>query len=178
MTKDRNCACFACSNRTKKHKCKLVDNMNKRDLMIGHYLAFNLPNSVQHTVWTWSLPFAAEVESWIKIGFHLEVNLNWNWNNYRTCCGIMVPFFGSYFPWWGRTLVFLDKGENGRICMRVIVDRMFGFFDSRPNWDPHPLARRRVCPPVCLGGGGHTRLRERGWEGGPISDEGTFTVVL
>jgi hypothetical protein len=30
--------------------------------------------------------------------------------------------------------------------MRVIVDTMLGFFSSRPNWDPHPLTRRRVCP--------------------------------
>jgi hypothetical protein len=48
------------------------------------------------------------------------------------------------------------------------VDRVLGFFSSRPNWDhpPHPLDRRRarVCPPFAPGGGGQTRLREKGWE--------------
>ncbi len=41
---------------------------------------------------------------------------------------------------------------------------------------PHPFSRR---PPPTLwsGGGGHTRLRERGWES-PNADEGTDTVVL
>ncbi len=28
------------------------------------------------------------------------------------------------------------------------VDRVLGFFSSRPNWDPH--TRRRVCPPPVL----------------------------
>ncbi len=37
---------------------------------------------------------------------------------------------------------------------------------------PHPLTRRRVCtPPPLVPGGGHTRLRERGW-GSPNFDEG------
>jgi hypothetical protein len=26
------------------------------------------------------------------------------------------------------------------------VDRVLGCFFSRPNWDPHPLPRKRVCP--------------------------------
>jgi hypothetical protein len=41
---------------------------------------------------------------------------------------------------------------------------------------PQPLT---VCatPPPRFWGEGHTRWRERGWES-PISDEGTYTVVL
>ncbi len=41
---------------------------------------------------------------------------------------------------------------------------------------PHPFNSRRVCPPPTLWsvGGGHTRLRERGW-GSPNSDEGTYS---
>jgi hypothetical protein len=38
------------------------------------------------------------------------------------------------------------------------VDRVLGFFSSRPNWDTS-LTCRRVCPPLVLGGG-HIRLRE------------------
>ncbi len=33
------------------------------------------------------------------------------------------------------------------------LDIVQGFFFSRPNWDPHPLTRRRVCPPFGSGGG-------------------------
>jgi hypothetical protein len=53
------------------------------------------------------------------------------------------------------------------------------FLQSSELGLPHPLSRRRVCPPPTLwsGGGGHTRLRERGW-GSPNSDKGTYTVVL
>jgi hypothetical protein len=60
------------------------------------------------------------------------------------------------------------------------VDRVLGFFSSRPNWDPppspppHPQAS---VPPFGSRGGGHTRLRERG-VGGPNFDEGTDTVEL
>jgi hypothetical protein len=39
---------------------------------------------------------------------------------------------------------------------------------------PHPPAS---VPPNGSGGGGHTRWREKGWEG-PTSDEGTYTAVL
>jgi hypothetical protein len=47
------------------------------------------------------------------------------------------------------------------------VDRVLGFFSSRPSVSTPPLTRRRVCPPpplllFFLGGGVHTPLRERG----------------
>ncbi len=56
---------------------------------------------------------------------------------------------------------------------------MLGFFYSRRNWDsPIPLPPGESDPlPFGSGGGGHTRLRERGWWS-PNSDEGTYIVVL
>ncbi len=51
-------------------------------------------------------------------------------------------------------------------------------FSSRQNWDsPNPVAAGKCAPPPFGPGGGHTRLRERGW-GSPNSDERTYTVVL
>ncbi len=48
-------------------------------------------------------------------------------------------------------------------------------FSSRWNWDsPTPLAVGECAPPPT--GGGHTRLRLKGW-GSPNSNEGTYTVV-
>jgi hypothetical protein len=38
---------------------------------------------------------------------------------------------------------------------------------------PHPLTRRRVCPPLVQGEGAHSLAGEGGW-GGPNSDEGTL----
>jgi hypothetical protein len=46
----------------------------------------------------------------------------------------------------------------------------------RLNWPPHPLTRRRVCPPLWFRGRGHTLAGEE--VGGPNSEEGTDTVVL
>ncbi len=58
------------------------------------------------------------------------------------------------------------------------VDRVLGFFSSRPNWDsPTPSHGGEFPSPPLVKGEGHTRLRERGW-GGPSSDEGTDTLVL
>jgi hypothetical protein len=57
------------------------------------------------------------------------------------------------------------------------VDRVLGFFSSLPNWDPLPHPEASVSPPW-FWGEGHTRLRDRGWVGGPNSDEGTVTVIL
>ncbi len=64
------------------------------------------------------------------------------------------------------------------LCGKHRVDRVR--FTIRLNWigTPHPLTRRLVCtPPFGSGGGGLTRLRERGW-GSPNSDEETDTVEL
>jgi hypothetical protein len=46
------------------------------------------------------------------------------------------------------------------------LDRVLGFFSSRPNWDPHPHTCRRVCPPFGSGGGTHSLEREgvRGYQ--------------
>ncbi len=51
-------------------------------------------------------------------------------------------------------------------------------FSSRWNWDsPTPLAAGECATPPMVRGGGHTRLRLKGW-GSPNSNEGTYTVVL
>jgi hypothetical protein len=58
------------------------------------------------------------------------------------------------------------------------VGRVLSFFSSRRNWNsPTPLAAGECAPQPLVRGGGHTRLRERGW-GSHNSDEGTYTVVL
>jgi hypothetical protein len=70
--------------------------------------------------------------------------------------------------------------ENIRVmeglCHRV--DRVLGFFSSRWNWDSHTRSPEGECapPPLVPGGGGHTRLRERGGEG-PNSDTGTYPTL-
>jgi hypothetical protein len=53
-------------------------------------------------------------------------------------------------------------------------------YSSRWNWDspsPTPFAAGECAPPPFGTGGGHTRLRLKGW-GSPNSNEGTYTVVL
>ncbi len=51
-------------------------------------------------------------------------------------------------------------------------------FLQRRNWNsPTPLGAGGCAPHPLVRGGGHTRLRQRGW-GSPNSDEGTYTVVL
>jgi hypothetical protein len=60
------------------------------------------------------------------------------------------------------------------------VDRLPGFFSSRPNRDPpppKPLTRRQVCAPLLFRGGTHS-LAGEGVSEGPNSDEATDTVVL
>jgi hypothetical protein len=72
----------------------------------------------------------------------------------------------SEFPYiWGK-FYFLF------LSVRVLS---FSFFSSRRNSDspptPHPQARVWTPPPLFGWGGGHTRLRERGW-GVPIPTRG------
>jgi hypothetical protein len=68
--------------------------------------------------------------------------------------------------------VYVSMYQNHR------VGRVLSFFFSCRNWDsPTPLAAGECAPHPLVRGGGHTRLRERGW-GSPNSDEGTYTVVL
>ncbi len=42
------------------------------------------------------------------------------------------------------------------------VDRVLGIFSNRPNWDPHPVPHRRVCPSPfgSVGGGTHSLAGE------------------
>ncbi len=61
------------------------------------------------------------------------------------------------------------------------VDRVLGFFSSRPNWDftPSPAGECATTPPPLLWfRREYTLACGRGSEGGPNSDEGTDTVVL
>ncbi len=54
------------------------------------------------------------------------------------------------------------------------VDRVLGFFFSRPNWNPpfHPLNRWRVCPLLLWSGGGGTRTCRRGVGGWSLFGRG------
>jgi hypothetical protein len=63
--------------------------------------------------------------------------------------------------------------------LRHRVDRVLGFFSSRPNWDlpPIPSPAGEYVPPFGSGGGETHSLTGEG-VGGPNSDEGTDTVVL
>jgi hypothetical protein len=67
----------------------------------------------------------------------------------------------------------LDSGSH-------IVDRVLGFFSSRPNWNSatqSPAGESVPPPPTPLVQGGRTQsLVREGWEV-PIKDEGTDTVV-
>ncbi len=56
----------------------------------------------------------------------------------------------SHIYWAARIMIY---------CTLHRVNRVLGLFSEFGL--PHPLTRRRVCPPP-LGPGGHTRLRERG----------------
>ncbi len=53
---------------------------------------------------------------------------------------------------------------TAKIIEKHRVGRVLGFFSSPPNWEPpppHPQAS--VFPYLGSGGGGPTRLQERGW---------------
>ncbi len=75
---------------------------------------------------------------------------------------------------------FLTTGLGGLDGCGHRVDRVQSFFSSRPNCDSpaHSTKASVYPPPSLLVPGGHTLLRERGWGGGPNSDEGTDTVEL
>ncbi len=65
------------------------------------------------------------------------------------------------------------------VCCRQckVMPRVPQCLSPRPNGDPHPLSRQRVCPSTgTKGGGGHTRLRVRG--GGPNLDDGRKSLAL
>ncbi len=75
----------------------------------------------------------------------------------------------SYIRNWKPFLMY-DSAQQSRQCAKR--------FSSRWNWDsPTPLAAGECAPPPFGPGGGHTRLRLKGW-GSPNSNEGTYTVVL
>jgi hypothetical protein len=59
---------------------------------------------------------------------------------------------------------------------RVAPTELAAFSPVVAGTPPHPHPQAGVLP-VWLVGGGHTRMRERGW-GSPSSDEGICTVVL
>jgi hypothetical protein len=69
-----------------------------------------------------------------------------------------------------RSFLFVQGGSQSRQMAKL-------FLQSSELGLSHPLTYRRVGPPPFgSGGGGHTRLRKRGW-GSPNSDEGTYPVV-
>jgi hypothetical protein len=70
-------------------------------------------------------------------------------------------------------LIFILSYLWIHITVHHRVDRVLGFFSSRPNWDSpmHSLTRRRVFPPSLWFRGRDTRLRESEW-GVPIQTRG------
>ncbi len=63
-----------------------------------------------------------------------------------------------------------------KVCYEVglkhSVDRVLGCFSNRPNWDPHPLTRWRVCFAPLVRGGKDTLACGRGVGGVPIQTRG------
>ncbi len=83
------------------------------------------------------------------------------------CCPSGCALFGEPAPMEETDRTFLNSLHKVyRIfCKRVAqgnmrgnhrVDRVLGFFSSRPNWDPpmHFLTHTPVCPPPPVSGGG------------------------
>jgi hypothetical protein len=70
------------------------------------------------------------------------------------------------------------SGLVGEKDLKHRVDIVLGFFSSRPNWDPHPLTRRRMCLPPSLASGGGTHSLTGEGVGRSKSDERTDTVEL
>jgi hypothetical protein len=69
-------------------------------------------------------------------------------------------------------LVFLD------VLLFCLLDRILGFFSSRPNWDPPPPpSPSGQCVPSPFIPGGTRSLAGEG-VGGPNTEEGTDAVVL
>jgi hypothetical protein len=93
----------------------------------------------------------------------------------KTSLSVLRLKNGSGFFIAGSILIFPVESQTGKTPR---VDRVLGFFSSRPNWFlPQSLTHGVFLPPPFWFRGGHTRFRERGC-GGPSSDEGTCTVVL
>jgi hypothetical protein len=65
------------------------------------------------------------------------------------------------------------------VCATELTECWF-FLQPLELGPTHPLTRRRVCVPPFGSGGGTHKLRGEGVEreGGPDSDEGTYTVAL
>jgi len=75
------------------------------------------------------------------------------------------------------TSVYQNSTVTASLCHRV--DRVLGFFSSRPNWDSLTPSPPGECVPPSFGsGGGGTRSLAGVGVVGPNSDEGTYTVVL
>ncbi len=72
-------------------------------------------------------------------------------------------------------------GSEGHQPIMHRVDRVLGFFSSRPNWDPPlPHTQKSVYPPPFgSGGGGTLACGWGGGGGGPIQARGqTLWLVL
>jgi hypothetical protein len=71
----------------------------------------------------------------------------------------------------GRDKQLRDSGKYLRDNHRQNrVDRILGFFSSRPNWDlPTPSTPGECDPPPLFGSGG---------DGGPNLDKGTYSIMV
>jgi hypothetical protein len=70
-----------------------------------------------------------------------------------------------------KSMINFERNKQ-RVDFTHRVDRLSGFFSNRPNRDPSPTPSPagECVPPSLVPGGGHARLRERGWEGGGGSE--------
>jgi hypothetical protein len=99
---------------------------------------------------------------------------------------IMRPLDDASLGRWVPVLYIPYKVRSGRERTGPVgivegghhrVGRVLSFFSSRRNWDSPNLPTAGECSPHPLvRGGGHTRLRERGW-GSPNSDDGTYCTL-
>jgi hypothetical protein len=82
------------------------------------------------------------------------------------------------FPTLSEKLIFLTTVRS-RIAgtKYVYIQSTTVYVPSSQLGLSHPLSRQRVCPSPRYQGGGHTRLRVRGW-GSPNSDDWRKSLAL